>query len=638
MGLLVAALLLAQAPPSPPTIEQSLALKTIAAPRISPDGRWIAWTETSTDWDQNAYITQVWVAQRETGERWQLTQAKKSSTAPAWSPDSKLIAFGSDRDGKRQIYLIPPAGGEARAITASETPVGDFHWSPDGKSIAYAAPEAESQAKKDRKDKYGEFEIVENDYTNAALWIVPVEGGAKAQQLTRPADFHVVSFDWSPDGSRIVISAAKDPDLSHRDTTDLYIATVAGKSVQPLLSAPGIENSPKWSPDGREIAYVRSPPEPDTYLNARLMIVPAAGGTPRRIAEKLDENPTLAGWCAGGIYITHLAKTASVIQHIDPASGRMNRLGAGTAASFSSDCSAMTFLAGSPVEVWATGVNRFTPKQLTNQRAQWKDFQIATREVIEWKSEDGTRIEGVLYKPHNFDPKRKYPLLVVIHGGPTGVDTPTIAPDRYYPVEQFVAKDALVLRPNYRGSAGYGEKFRSLNVRNLGIGDSWDILSGIDSLVAKGHVDKDRIGAMGWSQGGYISAFLTCSSDRFKAVSVGAGISDWMTYYVNTDIHPFTRTYLKATPWDDPEIYRKTSPISYVKAAKTPTLIQHGELDKRVPPPNAFELYRALKDRAVESRLVIYKGFGHAIDKPKQMRHVMEENQVWFEKYVLSGR
>ena len=298
----------------------------------------------------------------------------------------------------------------------------------------------------------------------------------------------------------------------------------------------------------------------------------------------------------------------------------------------------MAFLAGSPVEVWATDVKRFSPRQLTDQRAQWKDFQIATREVIDWKSEDGARIEGILYKPHNFDPKKKYPLLVVIHGGPTGIDTPTIAPDRYYPIEQFVAKGALVLRPNYRGSTGYGEKFRSLNVRNLGVGDAWDVLSGVDSLIAKGHVDKDRIGAMGWSQGGYISAFLTCSSDRFKAISVGAGISDWMTYYVNTDIHPFTRTYLKATPWDDPEIYRKTSPISYVKSAKTPTLIQHGELDKRVPPPNAFELYQALKDRGVESRLVIYKGFGHGIDKPKQMRHVMEENEAWFEKYIFSGR
>src|SRR5262245_51306426 len=211
---------------------------------------------------------------------------------------------------------------------------------------------------------------------------------------------------------------------------------------------------------------------------------------------------------------------------------------------------------------------------------QLKDFKLGTREVIRWNSTDGAEIEGVLIKPANYDASKKYPLLVVIHGGPTGVDTPMLSADRYYPTEKFVAKGALILRPNYRGSAGYGEKFRSLNVRNLGVGDYWDVISGVDFLIGKGLVDKDRVGAMGWSQGGYISAFITTTSDRFKAVSVGAGISDWMTYYVNTDIHPFTRQYLKATPWDDEEIYKKTSPISYIKNAKTPTFIQHGELDK----------------------------------------------------------
>ena len=237
-------------------------------------------------------------------------------------------------------------------------------------------------------------------------------------------------------------------------------------------------------------------------------------------------------------------------------------------------------------------------------------------------------------KPANFDSKKKYPLLVVIHGGPTGIDVPSIAADRYYPVERFVAKGALVLRPNYRGSAGYGEKFRSLNVRNLGVGDYADVISGVDSLIAQGFVDKDRVGSMGWSEGGYISAFITTSSDRFKAVSVGAGISDWMTYYANTDITPFAPQYLHATPWEDPKIYRTTSPISYVKTAKTPTLIQHGGADKRVPIANGFELRQALEDKGVPVKMVIYDGFGHPINKPKQQRAVMEENENWFGHYI----
>ncbi|MGH9220340.1 MAG: alpha/beta hydrolase family protein, partial [Vicinamibacterales bacterium] len=228
------------------------------------------------------------------------------------------------------------------------------------------------------------------------------------------------------------------------------------------------------------------------------------------------------------------------------------------------------------------------------------------------------------------------PLLVVIHGGPTGVSRPVpYGSVGYYPLDAFLAKGALVLEPNYRGSAGYGEQFRSLNVRNLGIGDAWDVLSGIDALVQQGLVDRDRVGSMGWSQGGYISAFLTTRhSDRFKAISVGAGISDWMTYYVNTDIHPFTRQYLKATPWDDPKIYADTSPMTYIKQAKTPTLIQHGEDDARVPIPNAFQLYQGLRDQNVPVQLSIFKGFGHGLTKPKANRAAMQQNLDWFTRYI----
>ncbi len=199
----------------------------------------------------------------------------------------------------------------------------------------------------------------------------------------------------------------------------------------------------------------------------------------------------------------------------------------------------------------------------------------------------------------------------------------------------WLAKGALVLEPNYRGSAGYGAAFRALNVRNLGVGDAWDVMSGIDALIRRGLADSTRVGVCGWSQGGYISAFLaTNESRRFRAISVGAGISDWMTYYVNTDITPFTRQYLHATPWDDPGIYARTSPITAVKQASTPTLIQHGENDARVPAPNAYELHRALEDVGVTTRLVIYKGFGHGINKPKAVRAALRENLEWFDRYL----
>jgi len=199
---------------------------------------------------------------------------------------------------------------------------------------------------------------------------------------------------------------------------------------------------------------------------------------------------------------------------------------------------------------------------------------------------------------------------------------------------QIAARGAVILEPNYRGSAGYGAKFRALNVRNLGLGDYADVISGVDYVISQGFVDPQRVGSMGWSEGGYISAFITTFSDRFRAVSVGAGISDWMTYYVNTDITPFTRQYLHATPWSDPEIYRKTSPITYINHAHTPTLIQQGSKDARVPVPDSFELYRGLKDRGVPVKLVFYEGFGHPITKPKELRAVTQENWNWFAHYI----
>jgi dipeptidyl aminopeptidase/acylaminoacyl peptidase len=271
--------------------------------------------------------------------------------------------------------------------------------------------------------------------------------------------------------------------------------------------------------------------------------------------------------------------------------------------------------------------------------AQTTNWTTSALEIVSWKSQDGTTIEGVLHKPVDFDPSRTYPLLVVIHGGPTGVSCAVPFTSTIYPIDVWVPRGVLVLEPNYRGSAGYGEKFRALNVRNLGVGDAWDVLSGVDSLIARGWVDPAKVGTMGWSQGGYISAFLaTHDAARFKAISVGAGISDWTTYYVNTDIHPFTRQYLKATPWDDPEIYAKTSPITYIKQAKTPTLIQHGATDQRVPLPNAFELYQGMQDNKVPVKLIVYQGFGgigHGPSKPKSYRATMDHNIEFFDQYLL---
>jgi dipeptidyl aminopeptidase/acylaminoacyl peptidase len=630
----------------PPTLDQSLNLKGAGNARISPDGRFVAYHVQETNWEENAFETEIWIAVVATGEQFQLTNAKKSSFAPQWSPDSKRLAFVSDRDGKRQLYSIAPTGGESLQLTNLETGVGSFNWSPDGKRIAFTAGEPESKARKERREKYGDYEVVKGDYIMTHLWMIEVATEAKKAEpvrLTEGTAFTVGGFNWSPDSERIAFSATKDPDIASSHTADIYVLKVSDKSLKKVVDTKGPDNNPVWSPDGKQIAYeTANAQEFFFYQNSFIAVIPSDGGTPQILTEKFDELPRLIAWSPDGIYFGGFQKTYLHLFRLNPATKAFEKVSlterfTSSGYSFTSDFKQATF-SGANIngytEIYVSTLKPFAPKKLTKMGDQLKDYQLSTREVIEWKSTDGTTIEGVLMKPADYDATKKYPLLVVIHGGPTGIDMPFINPDRTYPLEKFLAKGALILRPNYRGSAGYGEKFRSLNVRNLGVGDYWDVISGVDFLIAKGMVDRDRVGAMGWSQGGYISAFITTTSDRFKAVSVGAGISNWVTYYVNTDIDPFTRQYLKATPWEDPEIYKKTSPISYVNTAKTPTLIQHGELDKRVPIPNAYELQQALEDRNVPVRMIVYKGFGHGIDKPKQQRNVMEENFDWFSKWV----
>jgi dipeptidyl aminopeptidase/acylaminoacyl peptidase len=643
-----------------PTINQSLEMHSVNAPKISPDGAYVVYEQTRTDWDANAFETDLWVADIGSKTSHLLTTTGHSSNDAAWSPDGKWIAFLSDRpgtlpkspQGKRQLWVMPGNGGEAQQLTKLEAGVNGFDWAPDSKSLAIAAENAESKAMKDRKESFGDYEVIHADYKMVHLWHVILPAVDEAGNIAAPADpkmltkedtFSVDDFSFSPDGKKIAFSAVRDPDLISSFSADIYTVTIPDGAVKKIVDTPGPDTSPQWSPDGKQIAYVTAGgAKYFYYTNARIAVVDSYGGTPRILTAAFDENADLLRWAPEGIFFSALQKTASNLFLLNPASKSIKpiTLTGSTIASgfnFSTDFARVAYRgagANEFSEIFTAALPKGDAVQLTHAGKQLDGFATAKREVVRWKSGDGTEVEGVLYKPADFSPTKKYPLLVVIHGGPTGIDMPAISADRYYPIERFVAKGALILRPNYRGSAGYGEKFRSLNVRNLGVGDYADVISGVDSLIAQGFVDKDRVGSMGWSEGGYISAFITTSSDRFKAVSVGAGISDWMTYYANTDITPFTPQYLHATPWDDPEIYKVTSPISYIAKAKTPTLIQHGGSDHRVPVANSYELRQALEDHGVPVKMVIYDGFGHPITKPKQQRAVMEENENWFAHYI----
>jgi len=275
---------------------------------------------------------------------------------------------------------------------------------------------------------------------------------------------------------------------------------------------------------------------------------------------------------------------------------------------------------------------------VTNFGEGLQNWQVGCVETVRWTSRDGTEIEGVLRKPAGFDPALRYPLVLVIHGGPRWFSPEYLisSDDKStYPSIQFVNKGVLVLKPNYRGSLGRGQSFAELNVNNLGVGDLWDIESAVEHLVELGWVDPERVGCMGWSQGGYISAFAGLHSEAFKAVSVGAGISDWYTYHISNDIPQFTLDYLSGSPFVDRELYEKSAPMSNIANAATPMLIQHGSDDLRVPFSNAMELYRGLTAQGVPVELFVYPGMRHPITRPRENHAVMHQNLAWFSHYLL---
>jgi dipeptidyl aminopeptidase/acylaminoacyl peptidase len=630
------------AAPTPP-FDSLLSIRSIGAFALSPDGRDIVYEVRSADWTANEYRTDLWLA-RAGGAPFQLTRSVRSSTFPRWSPDGAWIAFLSDRGDGTQVHLIRPDGGEALPLTAEKEGIQHFAWAPNGQRIVFAMTDPEPDTTRQREDRYGRFTPEDEDWRLTHLWLVDVTTDSipKPARLTE-GPFTVNGYAWSPDGRYIAIDHQPTPLVESAVHGDISLVAVEAKVVTPLVTRPGDDGNPAWSPDGRWLVYTSSLGDTTSnyYRNGHLMKVAVSGGTPMELAADLDERKSAAEWTRAGLFVTAWQKTERHVFQVDPNTGRTRRFATTPGniwnLAFSADGSVAAFTGSTPAtltEIYRTPVARWQPVAVTAMTEQIAGWQVGTSEVTSWTSRDGTTIEGVLHKPADFRPDRQYPLLVIIHGGPTGIDYPTPIQNYVYPVTQWLAKGALVLRPNYRGSTGYGEAFRALNVRNLGVGDAWDVLSGVDHLIAQGVVDTTRMGAMGWSQGGYISAFLTTTSTRFKAISVGAGISDWMTYYVNTDIHPFTRQYLKGTPWSDPEIYAKTSPMTSINEARTPTLIQHGEFDRRVPIPNAYQLYQGLRDVGVPTRLIVYKGFGHGITKPKERLAAMWHNWQWFATYL----
>ena len=428
------------------------------------------------------------------------------------------------------------------------------------------------------------------------------------------------------------------------------------------LQVPRAASVAAVAPDGQRLAvsYQGRDDKMYTYYDLWVIDTRAAIGAPnpaaflremRNVSAAVDEEPFDARWVESGLYALCPEGTRAQLVHLDvddkptrldlqgvfpvpfwqcfdvSKTGQIALIGA------NSQAIAEVFLVDATDDKGQVRVQK-----LTDFGQAVQGWSLGTVETIHWESRDGTEIEGALRKPKDFDPGKKYPLVFVVHGGPAWLSLEYLlgGDDRaYYPSVQFVNKDVLVLKPNYRGSIGRGQAFADLNVNNLGIGDLWDLESAIEHLAGLGWVDAERVGCMGWSQGGYISAFAGLHSKAFRAVSVGAGVSDWYTYHISNDIPDFTVDYLSGSPFRDRELYEKTAPISQLAQARTPMLIQHGMEDRRVPLSNAMELYRGLKEMGVPVELFVFPGMAHPITKPRENHAVMHQNLAWFSHYLL---
>jgi dipeptidyl aminopeptidase/acylaminoacyl peptidase len=633
--------------------ELALEVRRISNVQVSPDGRRVVFqvAEAIMEGEKSEWLSHLYLGSTNGAPSFQLTQGEKSATAPAWSPDGQWIAFLSSRSDKANIWAIG-ASGEARQITDVETGVQSFRWSPDGRHIAFlmADPQTEAEEEADREKR--DARVVDEDFKMAHLHLVPVspdKGTQKARRLTE-GDFNVgtalggVAFDWSPGGGSIVFSHTPTPKVDDWTEADVSVVDVESGTVRPLATTGAAENQPTYSPDGRWIAFAVSDDPPSWAFTSRVHVIDAAGGVPRPLADSYDEQPGIVGWTPDG---------SSIL--ISETQGTMNRLSALPldggepidispaemmvgGAELNATGSHLGFISQSPdtpPEAFVTPSGTFDPVKVSEVQ-DLPDAPLGRTEVQRWTSTDGTEIEGLLTYPVGYREGTAVPLLVIVHGGPTGVFVHDFIGARgAYPIAAFAARGYAVLRCNVRGSSGYGREFRYANYGDWGGGDYRDIMSGVDALVERGIADPEKLGVMGWSYGGYMTSWIITQTDRFKAASVGAGVNNLMSFTGTADIQGFIPDYFGGDYWDVFDEWREHSAMFNIGGVATPTLIQHGEADARVPVTQGYELYHAIKRQGVPTKMVVYPRQPHGIREPKLQLDAMWRNIEWFDQWVM---
>jgi dipeptidyl aminopeptidase/acylaminoacyl peptidase len=652
LAILVAATLIAQVPPSPSSGLSSAfeaAMDTLASTKrfeqvaISPDGQWLAWAEGAGEGHTAVFVDRTASRSGAAQHLTATTSAPADEESVEWSPDSTKIAFLSDAEkaGQLQLYISDVPGGKPKKLTNVTGFLESPGWSPDGKTIALLFTENATRAAGPLVAETPQTGEIKEAVTEQRLALVDVATGELRQ--VSPPDMYIYEYDWSPDGKSFAVIAARGNGDNNWYVAQVYILDAASGAMKSIYKPPLQIANPAWSPDGQTIAFISGLMSDEPSVGGDVYTIPATGGDARNLTPEMKASASSLHWTHDGeLVLGQVVEGDAAVALLDPKNGNLNTLwrgpedltaqGWGTNLSISRDGKSSAVIRSSyssPPEVWVGPIGEWN--QVTKSNSDVKP-SWGKAKSLHWKS-DQYDVQGWLLSPANVDPTKKYPLVVQVHGGP-GAAVQSHWPSSFDFAPALLASGYFVLEPNPRGSFGQGEAFTRANVKDFGYGDFRDILTGVDEALRVAPIDPQRLGLTGWSYGGFMTMWGVTQTNRFKAAMAGAGIADWQSYYGENLIDQWMIPFFGASVYDDPAVYAKSSPITFIKNVKTPTLIQVGDSDGECPSPQSYEFWHALKTLGVENQFVVYEHEGHVFAKPEHRREVVERTVKWFDAHL----
>jgi len=665
-------------------------MRSIGDADISPDGKWFIYEMNVPDWEKNTrfseiYITpiggqtkqmtftedknesspkwhkgssffaflsnrpegknQIYFMRPNGGEAWKVTDDKFGVSSYEWSRDGKYLAYLGGNPNGRQIWIMPGEGGKPEILADHKTSISSYLWNPNSKKIYFVAPDSIDLPDKERKEKKFDVVIKDEMKSPSHLWEIDIEIKEK-KRLTSSNEYSVSQFVISDDGTKIAFIGSSIKRYSKGLESEVYLLSLDTNAITRITNNSVIVRFPSFSPDSKWLAFTIPDGEKEIMNRRKIYVVPSEGGEVKELLNDFDYTGINYFWSDDSKYIYFQAQVGvtNPLFRVSIENDKLEQITNFHGMTwYSKDKDSGKFIIyykdpENPDDRYYSEPKNFNDRnkwiKLTDSNPQVKGFLLGQYETITWKSTDDTTIEGILIKPVNYSESRKYPLIVQIHGGPASAYPYRFSDSCYEYVHIFAANDYIVFQPNYRGSLGYGEKFKKEIAGDFFRQAFDDIMTGVDYLIEREMVHPDRMGIMGWSAGGTMSNWALVSTDRFKAISTGAGVVNWISFYGQTDAEYFAEYYIGGTPYNNWDHYVEESPLKHIKNAKTPTLIHFGEKDRRRPRPQGEELYLALKKLGVPTEFIVYPNMGHGISDMRYQMVKMQAEFNWFEKWI----